>query len=370
MKKLFIALFIVAVAALGAAGYFYKEKIHGLAVPEKKEKDPFPSEKVVRRDIEKSVDVSGFVEPFLATEVKSEVSGKINKIAVENGDRVKAGQLLVELDPTLVKADLEEAERNLENNRITLEKTQRDYDRFQKLYEAGFATEKDLLDAKTANANAEIMVKIQNARIEKGQENLRKTTISAPHDGMVTNCDVNPGQVVVGAGSVNSGTTLMKVNDLSQLIVQANLNEFDVAKIDQNPPVMLSFDSMPGVKITGKLFYISPSGISTSTTTTALSTALRVFPIKVSFPSEGLVVRPGISANIKMVIARANRVLSVPVSAVFIESGDRVVYLKTDDGRFERKIIETGINNDSFIEIVKGLDEGDRVSLVRPPEFL
>ncbi|MDR2981902.1 MAG: efflux RND transporter periplasmic adaptor subunit [Puniceicoccales bacterium] len=377
MKKIIIA--IVILGALGGAGYYFKDSLpmgNG-----KQEVSAYPVVKVTRRDIDRSVDVSGFVEPLIATEVKSEVSGKILEIKVENGDMVKGpklgkdgkqeapGEILVVLDKKLTEAELEEAQQSLQMQKISLEKAKRDHTRYKKLYADGFATEKDWLDAETAEKNAEVSLAVQQSRVDKAQENYDKTTILAPHDGMVTNLDVNVGQVVVGAGSVNSGTTLMKVNNLSQLIVQANLNEFDVAKIQESTPAVLTFDSLPDIKVTGKLFFISPSGLSTSSSTTAsLSTALRVFPIKVSFSSEGHSIRPGISANISMIIASVKNALAVPVSAVFIEGNDRCVYVEQSNKTYKRQVVKTGINNDGYIEITEGISEGDTVSLIRPPK--
>lgn len=365
MKKFVFA--ILLLAALGAGAYFLKD--HLPSGPSVEAKPAFPVVKVARRDIDRSVDVSGFVEPLIATEVKSEVSGKIKEIYVENGSRVKKGDRLVVLDATLAQADYDEALRNKQITESTLEKNQRDYARLEKLHKEGFATERDMLDAKTALEQSKVSLEVQQSRIAKMKENLDKTTILAPHDGMVTNLDLNPGQVVIGAGSVNSGTTLLKVNDLSQLIVQANLNEFDVAKIEMSTPAQLTFDSLPEMKVTGKLFYISPSGLSSSaSTTTSLSTALRVFPIKVSFSTENLAVRPGISANIGMVISSVKSALSVPVSAVFIESNERIMFVQQPDKTFARTVVKTGINNDGFIEIIEGVGEGDEVSLIRPTE--
>ncbi len=363
MKKLLIALVILAL--LGAGGYFLKDRLPLPAEENPEGRLPFAT--VMRRDIVKSVDVSGYVEPLIATEVKSEVSGKIFKIYVDNGVTVKKGDKLVELDKTLAQADFDEAERNLTIQESVLEKNRRDFERLQKLFADGFATERDMLDAKTAMEQSQISVEVQRARISKQRENLDKTTILAPHDGMVSNLDITPGQVVIGAGSGNSGTTLMKVNDLSQMIVQANLNEFDVAKIALSTPAQLSFDSLPELKLEGKLFYISPSGITSGTSSAAsLSTALRVFPIKVSFEAPGKSIRPGISANISMVIARAEQALSVPISAVFIEGRERFMFVRDAAGKFSRKAVGTGINNDGYIEITEGVSEGDEVSLVRP----
>lgn len=363
MKKLLIILAIFAL--LGAGGYFLKDR---LPLPARESAESrLPAATVTLRDIVKSVDVSGYVEPLIATEVKSEVSGKILNIYVDNGANVRKGDKLVELDKTLAQADFDEAERNLTIQESALKKNQRDYERLQKLFADGFATERDMLDAKTAMEQSEISVAVQGARIAKQRENLDKTTILAPHDGMVSNLDITPGQVVIGAGSVNNGTTLMKVNDLSQMIVQANLNEFDVAKIALSTPAQLSFDSLPELKLGGNLFYISPSGISSGTGSAAsLSTALRVFPIKVSFEAPGKSIRPGISANISMVIARAEQALAVPISAVFIEGRDRFMFVRDAEGKFAQKNVGTGINNDGYIEITEGVSEGDVVSLVRP----
>lgn len=316
----------------------------------------------VLRDIEDAVDVTGFVEPANPPfEVRSEISGKIEKIHVAVGDAVKKGRKLVEMDDSLLKADFDEAQRNEQLYVLQLEKAERDSKRQDALRAEGFSTERDALDAKTAYELAKLNLSVQRARLDKAASSLSKTIIYAPYDGIVSDINVSEGQAVVGAGSVNSGTLLMRVNDFSKLQVSVRFNEFDVAKIALGKSGDVTFDSEPGKRVASRITYLSPFAVSDQ--------SQRVFPAKVTLDTAGVAVAPGISANIRFVTERVKGVVAVPVSAVFVEGGERVVYLKKGDKDFVRTLVKTGINDDGYIRVVSGLKVGDIVTLVRPEAF-
>ena len=315
--------------------------------------------KAVRRDIESSVVVSGFVRPVVTSEIKAEVSGKVARLAVVIGQSVKKDDMLVELDPTLAKADHDEAARNLQLQRLNVEKLARDRARAEALRAKEFVSVKELEDAVTAHEVGKVQLEVIQARLDKAQENLRKTVIRAPHAGIVTDVGILEGQVVIGAQSVNSGTLLMKVSDTDPLRVDVNLNEFDAARVSLDRVADLTFDSLPGVRRPGKVTFIAPFGTSDTK-----DKEVRVFPCQISFES-GFGVRPGISANASILVDRAAGCVAVPVSAIFIEDADRVVYVRKGD-RWERRVVKVGLGDASWTQILEGVAEGDVLSLVRP----
>lgn len=315
--------------------------------------------RAVRRDIESAVIVSGFVRPVLTSDIKAEVSGKVAKLAVAIGQPVRKDELLVELDPTLARADREEAARNLQLQRLNVEKLARDRSRAEALRAKEFVSVKELEDAVTAHEVGKLQLEVSQARLDKAEENLRKTVIRAPHAGIVTDVGILEGQVVVGAQSINSGTLLMKVSDTDPLRVDVNLNEFDAARVTVGRGAELTFDSLPGVRRPGKVTFIAPFGSSDSK-----DKEVRVFPCQISFES-GLGVRPGISANASILVDKAVGCVAVPVSAIFIEDADRYVYLRKD-GRWERRVVKVGLADASWSQIAEGVAEGDVLSLIRP----
>lgn len=307
-----------------------------------------------RRDIEESVEATGFVESVHAPfDVRSEIGGRILHIFVDNGARVVRGQKLLELDDTSPKADFLEATRNAQLAKLELERAQRDFDRQESLHKEGFSTEKARLDAKTEADFARLRLEVSEARVDKARNNLAKTVVVAPFDGFVSDLGVSVDQLISG-----NSTTLMRVYDFTRLRVVAKFNEFDAARMALGKTGSVTFDSLPGVSAPGTIGYISPFA--------TLEQNLRVFTAKIDFSPKDAPVRPGVSANVRIVTRRAANAVSVPVSAVFIDDAERLVYLKKPDGSLVRHEVKTGLNDSGFVEIREGLAEGDKVSLVRP----
>ena len=317
------------------------------------------SAKAVRRDIESAVVVSGYVRPVLSSEIKAEVSGKVAKIHVSDGRAVRKGDLLVELDPTLPKADQEEAARNLQLQRLNVEKLARDRARAEALRAKEFVSESDFQDAITAHEVGKLQLQVAQARLDKADENLRKTSIRAPYDGVATDIGVLEGDVVIGAQSINNGTTLLKISEVSPLRVDVSLNEFDATRVSVGSEAELTFDPLPGVRRPGKVTFLASFGTSDTK-----DKEVRVFPCQVSFEA-GMGVRPGISATARIHVASAAGCVAVPVSAIFIEEADRFVYVRKGES-WDRRNVKLGLADEGWTQIVSGVEEGEVVSLVRP----
>ena len=320
-----------------------------------------PIESVVAiRDIEETVDAAGYVRPVIFSDVKAEVSGKIQKIHVKDGQVVKKGAILIELDPLLVKADEDEARRNAQLQALNLEKTTRDLKRAEALREKGFVSDRELQDARTAYEVTKLQCDVAQSRFEKAQENVRKTVIVAPHDGMVSDSNnLVEGQVVIGAQSINSGTLLLRVSDVSVLRVDVNLNEFAATRLSLGREATITFDSLPGLTKKGKVTFLAPFG-----TPDVKTPDLRVFPCQVSFAA-GDGARPGISANLSVLVARETGCLTIPVSAIFVEGNDRIVYAKGESGEWERRSVKLGLSDAGYTQVKSGVQAGETVSLVR-----
>jgi hypothetical protein len=173
----------------------------------------------------------------------------------------------------------------------------------------------------------------------------------------VLKVDVQDGMVIIGAGSVSSGSSLMTVADLGQLEVDADLDEIDVAKLATGMSVRLTLDSIPDLKLEGKIKFISPLAITRET-----DKSIHIFPIIVHIETNDPRVKVGLTANMAIPIAKAEQALVLPISMVFEDQKSSYVYVK-DGAGVARKDITTGINDTSYIEIKGGLKEGDSVSL-------
>jgi RND family efflux transporter MFP subunit len=313
------------------------------------------------RDIEETVDAAGFVRPVVFSDVKAEVSGKIAKILVRDGQLVKKGDTLIELDPTLVKADEDEARRNVQLQEFNLEKVKRDLARAEALKAKGFVSDRELQDARTAYEVTKLQRDVAQSRLDKARENVRKTVLTAPHDGVIdASNSLVEGQVVIGAQSINNGTTLMRVSDVSVLRVDVNLNEFAATRVSLGRAATVTFDSLPGLTKQGKVTFLAPFG-----TADVKTPDLRVFPCQVSFPA-GDGVRPGISGNLSVLIAKDTGCVAVPVSAIFVEGNDRILYVKGEDGAWGRRSVKLGLSDAGWTQVKSGVAAGETVSLVRP----
>lgn len=355
MKRAFTILLVLALVAGGIYGL-----LHFLPEGKGAQAGQIRTDTAERRDLQSVVPATGEVLPLLSSIVKSEISGRITAIKIEEGATVERGQVLLELDRTSLETRLREAQRNLEAERLRLEKSQRNYTRLEELYAKQFVGEKEYLDAQTELNLAQLNLEISQARLEDSAEDLSKTTISAPHDGVVTRLDVLEGQVISGATSVSNGTDLLTIAQLSELYMEANINEVDVEKLYVGQSAWLRFDAIPDFEVEGTISVIAPSARKDGN--------VRVFPIEVVFEVADNRVRPGISATVEVPIESAEGVVSVLLSAVFNNQGSSHIFVKNATG-WERREVTVGINNLQHAEVRSGLEAGEAVALSRPPEF-
>lgn len=312
------------------------------------------------RDLASVVPATGEVLPLLNSIVKSEISGRITEIKVNEGEFVEREQVLLELDRTSLETRVREAERSFQADQLRLEKSERNYKRLKELYAKKFVGEQEYLDAETEFNLAKLELEIAQARLEDAEEDLSKTTITAPHEGIVTLMDVVEGQVISGATSVSNGTDLLTIAQLNELYMEANINEVDVEKLYVGQKALLRFDAIPDFEVEGTINVIAPSARRDDN--------VRVFPIEVVFEVEDSRVRPGISATVEIPIESADDAVSVLISGIFNEGDSTISFIQTDTG-WERREVEAGINNLQHVEIKSGIKEGDKVALSRPPEF-
>ncbi|MGJ8640166.1 MAG: efflux RND transporter periplasmic adaptor subunit [Opitutaceae bacterium] len=356
MKRLIITLIILGLLGFGGykAYFFISEK--------SQQKAPEVRTNIAKlRDLESIVSATGEVRPLLNSIVKSEISGRITKIHKKEGDSVQKGEILLELDRTSVETQVRQAERNFQADKLRLDKAERNYKRLDQLFKQEFIGEKEFLDAKTDFELAQLSLEIAQARLEDAQEDLAKTTIVAPHEGIITLLDIVDGQVISGATSVSNGTDLLTIAELKSLFMEANINEVDIERLRLGQAAQLRFDAIPNFEINGEISVISLSARKDGN--------IRVFPIEVLFEAGNSRVRPGISATIDIPIDSVKDAVSVSLSAVFNElEGGSYAYLKTTTG-WEKRTVETGINNLQHVEIKSGLGVDDVVALSRPSEF-
>jgi RND family efflux transporter MFP subunit len=360
IRQLFLSLVIVAVAGggiwYGSSRFLFKAK--------QEQPDPIETVTVEVRPIEQVVYASGEITAEQATDIRSEVSGRIDKVNVKMGDIVKDGDPLVELNSADTKSEHDEAELQLNAARIRREKMSLDFERKKTLRAQSFVVEKDFQDADIDLRLADNEIQIDRARLQTIGEKLAKTTIHAPHNGTVLNVKVRPGIVVTGAESAGESTLLMQVADLAQLQVQTEINEVDVIKVSRGMAAQITFDSLPGVTAKGKVESVSLSALAKDK-----DKSIRVFPIVIALEPCDAPIKSGITANVAISTARNPKAVTVVATAVFFDGNQPLVFVEKDDGEFEKRPVELGITDHVHVEIKKGLKEGEKVALQRPPGF-
>jgi HlyD family secretion protein len=355
--------------------------------------------KVERGDLAKSVVATGKIEPIIKVEVKSKASGIVKKLYVDAGDRVKAGQLLAELDKDEIAAQVNSAHANFEGAQASLRSIQADYERakvdaegpdvplLQRAYERakkmasdGVVSQAALDDAqknyelavnKRAVARAQLGVlkaKISQAQaqVQSAQANLKQleqqlsyTTIVSPLDGMVLSRNVEIGDAVSSILVMGSAATLvMTLGDTSEVYVKGKVDESDIGKVYLGQPARIKVESFKDKSFTGKVTKISPMGVEKDNVTT--------FEVRVSINNPGGELKAAMTANAEIILEEHKNVLQIPEGAILYDKDKKASAEVPDpsakDGK--RKVaVNLGISNGAKAEVLGGLKEGDQVVL-------
>lgn len=352
MKKLLIGLAVVAVGS--GAWWFLTQRNAPAPVVSPSLPDMATVE---RRTIDVVVDAIGEVNPANQVTIKPEVSGRIRSVEVKPGETVKSGGLLVSLDDTDLLTEKRAAETEIAGAKLQLEKAQRDYDRHRDLFREKLVSQEAFDNAKTTLDLARNDFERAQRRLQLVEDKLKKVSIGAPFDGTVLNVFVSDGQVVSGATGVSQGTDLMTFADLNEMIIRSHVNQVDAAKIQPDQHVGITVDALPGVALEGTVTLIAPQA--------TVKNNVKGFAVDVLIARIDPRLRPGMNANLKFPVARAEAVLTVPIVAVFLEGAEKVVYVGSATGE-ERRVVTTGVSDYNRCEIRSGLNEGETVLLERP----
>ena len=354
MKKLIIVLIIAALA--GGGWYYYKQSSQN-AEPAMQTRQDKGVQKVKRRSIQLSITAAGDISPAEQVSVIPETSGRIKALLVDIGDNVKKGDVLVTLDDETLLKERDTQTTEIEGSRLQVERDKRSYDRAQQLFDKGL-----LSTAEYESALATYQISTNNlVRSEKSlaqiDERLSKTQILAPFDCTVLTRPVSVGQAVSGSDGASGGTECLTVADLNQMIIDAHIKQADVTRMKLGQEVNIQVEAVTGLKLTGVVERIAPQA--------TLKNNIKGFSCRILLKNPDERVRPGMTANFSIPIALADNVLTVPLSAVFTEGGERFVYIKKGD-TWEQRTVKIGVADFSFVEIQDGLNEDEIVALEPP----
>ena len=357
MKKL---LTIAVIAALAGGGWFAKTRDWFGLFKESGavEQDDTPTVVAEKKDIDFSIRVSGDVMPDTQLDVKAEVGGRIKVLHVEPGATVKAGDVLVEIDDTDILTEMDSAKTEIEGAKLSVTKAERNFERAKDLFD-----EKLISQEAFDNLSSELDIsKNSYTKAEKKmqlvQDKLNKTKVYAPGDGTVLTVPVVEGQVAIAAASVNSGTTLMSIANLSKLIVETHVNQVDVSRLAPKQQVRIVAEALKDVEMNAELTFIAPVA--------TIRNGIKGFTVRAAIHQTTARMKPGMTVQISIPVAHAEDVVSVPVSAVFKGSGNsRVVYVRKGM-KTEKRPVKIGISNTEDAQILQGLTVGEEILLTEP----
>jgi len=318
--------------------------------------------KVERHDIVRTVSAAGDIEPETIVEVKAEVGAKILKLHAELGQKVKEGQLLVELDDKALASQRDSSERDVQEAKLKLASLTRDFERTKDLYDKNLVSLQAYQTAQTdldlaSNDYQRILTQLAIA-----EDRLSKTRIRATCDGTILERAAVEGQIVVPAESVNSGTVLMTIADLSKMIITTHINQVDIMLLKNDMPVAFTLDSLPDRTFTGTIYSLAPDA--------TVKNNVKGFEVKIRIINPDPLLRPGMTANVVIPVEKVTNVLTVPLSAVFVDpDGKTTAYVKSPGNAPPvKRDIEVGLSNLELAEIKSGLKEHETVLLTRPTD--
>lgn len=355
MKRLILIL-VAVLAAGGILWFSFADRATAMFENE----DDLPASMVAtaeRRDIESRLLLSGEIVPAFNVDIKAEVGGKIQEIAVQTSQTVKRGDLLAVIDDTELLTDKDAALTEIEGARLAVDKNRGNYERAKALYE-------EKLISKEVYANLEADLRISENSLAKAESRLRtvedkldKTRILAPADGTVLNIPVNEGQVVVAAASVNAGTVIMSFADLSRLLINTHVNQIDVSKVQPGQEVLVNMQGDSGKPITAHVEFVAPLA--------TVKNNIKGFEVQAVIEDADSQLRPGMSVSMTVPIGEANDAVSIPIAGVFQQSSEPVVYVRKGNA-IEKRKVTIGLSNMTYAEITSGLNEGESILLFEP----
>jgi len=357
--------------------------------------------------IVETVSATGKIQPEIEVKVSSQVSGEIIQLPVKEGQSVKKGDLLVKINPDIYTSGLNRTVSNYAGTKAGLsqadasfKEAQANFDRNKTLFEKGIISKSDwdkaVANFEVAKANkqaAYFNVKSANASVVEAKDNLGRTTIYAPADGTISVLNVELGEKILGTQQM-AGTELLRVANLNNMEVEVDVNENDIVKINIGDATNIQVDAYLKKEFKGIVTSISNSASTSTTADQVTNFKVKVRILKESYadllegkPATYSPFRPGMTATVDIITMRKEKVIGVPISAVLVKSDTTAnpvetmsdeeseqpktvksksdkkfecVFVKVND-KAQIRVVKTGIQDDTNIEIISGLKKGDEI---------
>ena len=358
-------------------------------------------EKVSRRDLVSAVTASGKIEAKTSVDISADITGRIIQIAVREGDVVKRGQFLLQIDPAQYQAAVARAqgvvastEAVLLQTRASRDQAERAWNRAHQLTQLGdnLIAPETAEQAKTAFEVAEANYQSTKAQLEQARaglqesrDNLAKTRLTAPISGRVVRLAVEQGEVAVPGTFSRETGLLMTIADLSVILAMVQVDETDVVRLTQNDSAEVTIDAYPDTTFTGRVTKVSHSAKLTPTQTASGSNDRAVdFDVEITLTAPPPEIRPDLSCTARVVTDTRSNAMSIPIIALTVRDHEKVPneadsappvdtlrakFRKREaegvfvvrDGIATFRPVKTGVAGDEYFEVTDGLREGETI---------
>ena len=352
----YIGITLLISGALFAAAYFIKTNDKSAIIYETKT--------IINTSIEKKTVITGKVIPEDEVEIKPQIQGIIDALFVEEGDKVKTGDLLAKIKVVPNEQNLNAAEGRVANSKIVLKNAQIEFKRNKNLFDKGIISKQDFDNVQLRYNQSKLDVSnavsdLQIIRLgSKGGAASANTNIRATVPGTVLEIPVEEGFQVIASNSFNAGTTIATIADLNKMIFEGKVDEAEVGKLIVGMPLEVNLGAIEDQSLEAKLKFIAPKGNEEQ--------GAVQFKIEADlFLNDSIFIRAGYSANASLIIERKDNVMAVEESLLQFdrETEKPYVEIQIGDQKFERRDIEIGLSDGVNVEVISGLTEEDQIKV-------
>jgi len=326
---------------------------------------------VVRSSLQTRVSETGTIQPSKTIEIKSQFSGEVAQMFVSNGQPVKNGELLAIIRQESSQArQVAQLRAAIQEERLNVNTAQREWVRSQSLLKKGFIAQQELERSEHEYQRTLVRLELAERQLllalggneelfNRYQEGSRQSTrpeefqVRSPINGTVLEILVNAGEIITsGTSTFGGGTVLMKLADLSRMIVKAKINEVNIPRVAVNQEVDIRLDALPGQQFKGRVTAIAAQGVKEENIVT--------YDVTIAIADSSSALKPMLTANVDIVTKRLDDVLTIPLEVLQVKNGDDVVEVLTNGTPKSRKV-RVAFRTDTQAVITKGLQEHDQV---------
>ena len=355
MKKITskIVIALVAVVFIGTFVFLYKNS----------KKAPVEYEELTAfiTDIRRTAVVNGEISPRNEVNIKPQINGIIAELYKEAGQEVKENEVIAKLKVIPEMSSLSSAQSRVRLAELNLEQEQTNFKREKQLFDQQLVSAEEydkarqaLDQAKEERSAAQDALEVIRDGVSSSNATSSSTLVRSTITGLILDVPVKVGNSVIQANTMNDGTTVATIANMSDLIFDGNIDEVEVGKLYEGMEVKISIGALQDYSFEAVLEYISPKAVEKN--------GAKQFEIKaaVKVPDDGTMIRSGYSANAEVSLDQVLQVIALPESAIEFDGDKTYVYMKNGDS-YDKKEVEVGLGDGVNIEIKSGIKEGDVV---------